>query len=479
MRISEKMGLVYTALFLTVSIAIITQNSDKIMAAFRGETSARAVDDIFTVQAGRTQRLFVLGNDLHPEQIKPTDVRLLGQPECGKVRQLGGGFEYSGSASCSGYQTFAYCVNTGKHCIPANVTLRVIKARDPIASIGDNSISDLSGFKKQLSLNSRDLEISNVRLGKTAPTEKSPRKGPISKMASVAVETVPEFSRPGHLPGQLAVGQASQPPASATRLSDTTATQPTDTDARITRREAAADPTNMNDSTRQARIKGPASNGNGLSCTPTVSARPTAEASVELTIRDACLAGETVTIQHGKLRFADRLDASGTLLVTVPALEKVAHFRITLPKAKPLRVTARVPDIESYERVAVLWRGRFDVDLRAVEFGKSIATLSHAGTGALGHLVKLGNTDVKNPLLAEVYTIRLRPGIKSGVVDFSILVRATRQTCGTGQILQSLRSRRGLLIGASGLRFRLPDCDAADTTLVLKNAVRDLIIAAR
>ncbi len=477
MRISEKMGLVYTALFLTVSIAIITQNSDKIMAAFRGETSARAVDDIFTVQAGRTQRLFVLGNDLHPEQIKPTDVRLLDQPQCGKIRQLGGSFEYSGSASCSGYQTFSYCVNTGQHCIPANVTLRLIEARDPIASIGDDSISDLSGFKKQLSLNSRDLEISNVRLGKTAPTEKSPRKGPISKMASVAVETMPEFSRPGHLPGQLAVGQAAQPPASATRLSDASATQPTDT--RIIRREAAADPTNMNDGTRQTRIQGTATGGNGLSCTPTVSARPTAGASVELAIRAACLAGETVTIQHGKLRFADRLDASGALLVTIPALEKVAHFRITLPKAKPVRVTARVPDIESYERVAVLWQGKFGVDLRAVEFGKSIATLSHDGTGALGQLVKLGNAELKNPLLAEVYTIKLRPGIKSGVVDFSILVRATRQTCGTGQILQSLRSRRGLLIGASGLRFRLPDCDAADTTLVLKNAVRDLIIAAR
>ena len=165
--------------------------------------------------------------------------------------------------------------------------------------------------------------------------------------------------------------------------------------------------------------------------------------------------------------------------MTVPALEKVAHFRITLPKAKPIRVTVQVPDIETYERVAVLWRGRFNVDLRAVEFGKSVTAMSRNGVGALGHVVKLGNTDVKNPLLAEVYTIKLRPGIKSGVVDFSILVRATHQTCGTGQILQSLRSRHGRLIGASGLRFRLPDCDAADTTLVLKNAVRDLIIAAR
>ena len=64
MRITERMGLVYTALFLTVSVAVITQNSESIMAAFRGEAGTRAVDDIFTVRPGREQRLFVLRNIL-------------------------------------------------------------------------------------------------------------------------------------------------------------------------------------------------------------------------------------------------------------------------------------------------------------------------------------------------------------------------------------------------------------------------------
>ncbi len=482
MRISEKMGLVYTALFLTVSIALITQNADRIMAGFRGESAARAVDDIFTVQAGRTQRLDVLANDLNPDDIGPGDIRLLKQPACGRVAQVGGGFDYTASADCTGYQAFSYCIDTGRQCPPASVALRLIPARAPKASIGDQAISAAPRLNGRVGIASGDLEISNIHLGRGAGSESRPVRAPADKLALAAVEAAPSLRQTAlstsHMGGTSpAVGMLSTPlPA-----------MPANTDDRLPLlREASAGPLgrlpNLPNGVR-APLGGPVPPGatdiapgdhGAATCNATVSARAVTGAMVALTVVDACQPGVRVVIQHGRMRFATRLGADGRLALRVPALEKLAHFRITLPKGEIVRASVEVPDIKRYDRVVFLWRGRFDVTLAPA---RQVANAPAETTPT--NRVLLGDETMKNPVMALVYTRNLRGTPNTAFADLALAIRPGPESCGQGAVLQSLRATGGRMISASGLRFRLPGCDSADTTLVLKNVARDLIIASR
>lgn len=171
MRIIERMGLVYTALFLTVSVAVITQNSESLMSWFRGESTVKAVDDIFTVHAGRNQRLFVLRNDVNSNNVAASMINLVQTPTCGTITRTGGSFVYSESITCTGNQIFKYYLNTGRVCESASVVLRLVNARDPVESVISGPVTDLAGFDAQVGINGSDLEITNVHLGLAAKAE--------------------------------------------------------------------------------------------------------------------------------------------------------------------------------------------------------------------------------------------------------------------------------------------------------------------
>ncbi len=472
MRISEKMGLVYTALFLTVSIALITQNEDRLMAAFRGESAARAVDDIFTVQTGRTQRLDVLANDLYTDEVTPADIRLLKTPACGSVRQVGGAFDYTAPETCTGYQAFSYCIDTGRKCPSANVALRLIKARAPKASVGDQAISSAPQLNGRVGVASGDLEISNIRLGKGTNAESRPALGTAGKLAQVAIEAAPSLRQPA-----LSTGQMGATPPSVSVLSTRLPTGTSNTDRAPLLREASAGPVGSLAAGRDSPLARPPvpvatdinARGQTVACAATLSARAEPQAMVALTINDSCQPGARVVIQHGRLRFAARLGADGRLVLRVPALERVAHFRITLPKGQTARATVEVPDIGRYDRIAFIWRGRFDI---------RPANVGTAGNG-IGHPVHLGDPALKNPMQAMVYTAILKDRPNRPLTDLALSVTTDSNSCGKGAVLQSLHANGGRIISASGLRFRLPRCDSGNDTLVLKNVARDLIIASR
>ena len=525
MRISEKMGLVYTALFLTVSVAVITQNSESIMAAFRGEAYVRAVDDIFTVRPGREQQLFVLRNDVNNKQVANEDLRLISQPDCGYVRQVGGSFVYSGSASCSGYQAFSYCIDTGRACDPASVALRLSDLPDPVSSIETGPVTDMVGLNTQADINGRDLEISNVHLGRTAREEGRVMPVAGSKLSSAAVEARVRFLRPPPPPraGEAVAGQFGMPDMPGTAREPGTDAPPVQLAAlvgaqndatpgegpgttpappsapaeigrvfqlanpprELAGRLARIDPGFVRPDTNAALDSSPF----GTECSLRLTAEPAPAAMIRLTLKAPCLPNSRIEIRHARLRAALRNGHTGTLSVLIPALEERARVSVELPDGTVLSAATRVPELVEYDRVAIQWQGAFELDLHALEFGAEPGSAGDIWQGAPrspeqarrlggGFLTLLGDPDLPDPVRVEVYSLSRGPQTRAGNIDFVVTATANEAYCDRIEMLNSYRSVAGRLVGAAGLQFRLPGCGDKGQSMALKNALRDLIIAA-
>ncbi|MFT4716861.1 MAG: hypothetical protein ACI861_001735 [Paracoccaceae bacterium] len=523
-RITEKTGLIYTALFLTVSVAVITQNSDALMAKFRGETNVQAVDDIFTVYAGREQRLFVLSNDVDSQNVQTTAINLLSQPKCGEIIRTGGTFTYSGSASCAGHQSFSYCLNTGLGCEPASVALRIVQARDPVDSVANGPTVELSGFETQIGFNSNELEITNVRLGKIAQSETTNTPVAGAKLAKLAVEAPLDITKPttiaklGQVEGIFAMQDL---PTLNARSIDTS-----------TLVEVAATTDTLSDVSPLLNVgakrlpKFPASQSSfsvkannwvnlakravktdtgfkvpnvsasidqspfGTPCTVSLASATVDGGMVELNLKSPCQPNSRVDVQHGKMRVTFKSDHIGNLNVEIPAFEENAKFSVTLSDGTKLATSTVVQELIYIDRVAVLWKNDFAAELHALEFGALTSSKGDIWQGHPGNLdiaqrygggfvTRLGDQTLYQANLVEIYSLPISDNVQSGVIDFHVTVWSGTQNCNENRIMQSLRSRQGRLVGATGLEFRLPDCGNNPQSIVLKNVVRDLIIAER
>jgi hypothetical protein len=504
-RITERMGLIYTALFLTVAVGVITANSDSLMAKFRGTPNVQAVDDVFTVYAGREQRLYVLRNDAGSQNLDVSTIRLLDQPSCGAVSQTGGSFLYTGSQSCSGHQTFSYCLSAGSNCKPASVALRVIEARDPVDSVANGPTVELSGFETQLGYNAQELEITNVRLGKVAASETTPVSTSSAKLARIAVEKTVAITRPqpvgrlGKVDGTFALEEMPEIDADTlieVAAIEVAATTGSVTDAALTDENSAAllpvlpgqSPTFQDGhwqslTARMVEIDlgfrtptvmtGIDQSPFGTPCNADLSSKTIDDGMVRLALNAACLPNARVEIRHGKLKVTARADHTGKLRIDIPAFEENARFQIILADGTRLNTKSRVPDLANIDRVAILWRGDFQADLLALEFGANTAN-----TGE-GFVTRLGDSGFAEANMTQIYSLPVTKSTKSGVIDFQVSVRPLGTSCNQNRIIQSLRSRGGRLVGASGLEFKLPACGNSPQSIVLKNVVRDLIIATR
>ncbi|MFT7523381.1 MAG: hypothetical protein ACI92A_001240, partial [Candidatus Paceibacteria bacterium] len=149
-----------------------------------------------------------------------------------------------------------------------------------------------------------------------------------------------------------------------------------------------------------------------------------------------------------------------------------------------------VQELIYIDRVAVLWKNDFAAELHALEFGALTSSKGDIWQGHPGNLdiaqrygggfvTRLGDQTLYQANLVEIYSLPISDNVQSGVIDFHVTVWSGTQNCNENRIMQSLRSRQGRLVGATGLEFRLPDCGNNPQSIVLKNVVRDLIIAER
>lgn len=225
-----------------------------------------------------------------------------------------------------------------------------------------------------------------------------------------------------------------------------------------------------------------------LNCSVELTATPSAAAMVDLYLSATCLGGERVTFQHKGLKFTDTVGLDGDLRVTVPALSEKAIFVAAFGNGEGAIVQTEVGSLPFYDRVAVQWQGDRGLELHAREFGADYGTDGHVwreaprdvtvvvdGTG--GFLTRLGNPDIGNPLLAEVYTFPTGTATIGGTVEMSLEAEITDRNCGKEVKARSFELLNGSAPKVHDLEMSLPDCTAAGEFLVLKNLVEDLTIA--
>ena len=225
---------------------------------------------------------------------------------------------------------------------------------------------------------------------------------------------------------------------------------------------------------------------------PTVSCEITAEgiatkaAMIELTLNAPCLPNERVTVHHRGMMFTETTSAIGTLEATMPALDQNALVIFAFSNGDGAVTQLEVPELRQYNRTAIQWKGDAGFEMHAREFGanygedghvwKDAARTSAAVGSSRGFLTRLGNTNIAEGLMAEVYTFPTAMSSQFGIVDLSVEAEVTALNCGLEVEAQSLEVVDGDVI-MRDLTLAVPDCDAKGSFLVLNNLVEDLKVA--
>lgn len=208
------------------------------------------------------------------------------------------------------------------------------------------------------------------------------------------------------------------------------------------------------------------------------------DAMIGVALSAPCRRDERVVLRHGGLAVTGRTTSSGSLYVSLPAMEAMAEVSVLFAGGETVVAKLELPAAASVRRFAVQWQGDDAFQLHAFEGGADYGTPGHVSAAdphlpvadserSGGFLSLLGDDQVENPLLAEVYTY---PGDGT---DVRVVVEAavTDRTCGREILGEALDSALGT-VAASDLSVAMPDCDAVGDYLVLQDLAPDLKIAA-
>ncbi|WP_136441970.1 translocase [Pacificoceanicola onchidii] len=225
-------------------------------------------------------------------------------------------------------------------------------------------------------------------------------------------------------------------------------------------------------------------------CAISMEATTSAGAMVSLAVDAPCNANERVTIHHHGMMFTDVMAEDGSLNIAVPALTENALFIAAFSNGEGATASAEVTSLAFYDRVAVQWKGDTGLQLHAREFAADYFTTGHvwaessgdlaaAANGEGGFLVRLGETNAPDALMAEVYTFPSGTAKKSGDILLSVEAEVTEVNCDAQVEAQTLDVRGGEALRVGDLTLEIPACDSVGDFLVLKNIVQDLKVAAR
>ncbi len=227
-----------------------------------------------------------------------------------------------------------------------------------------------------------------------------------------------------------------------------------------------------------------------LACDVSLTAEPLPAALVSLQLTAPCLTGERVVIHHGDLKFADTIGADGSLKVDVPALSENATFVAVLTNGDGAMVKADVPSLQFYDRVAIQWQGVTGLGLHAREYGADYNSNGHVWReaqrdvtaiveGNKGFMIRVGNPELPEPLLAEVYTFPSGSAKMPGEVFLSVEAEVSDLNCGRQISAGTIEIRKASPAITHSLSVEMPECDALGELLVLKNLLQDLKIAGK
>lgn len=224
-----------------------------------------------------------------------------------------------------------------------------------------------------------------------------------------------------------------------------------------------------------------------LGCDVLLRATPAPMASVTLSLDAPCNPNERLTVHHTGMMFTATTSDSGHLDVTVPALSRKAVFVVELSQGAGAVATAEVPDLGDFDRIVLQWSGNTGFQLHAREFGAAYGSAGHVWSGAtetsgdegLGHVTRLGDSELQQPNLVEIYSFPLNDAHRAGTVDLSVEAEVTAATCGRDIAAQSIELRRDAAPVTQDLTLSMPECSDVGGFLVLNNLVDNLKIAAR
>jgi hypothetical protein len=208
---------------------------------------------------------------------------------------------------------------------------------------------------------------------------------------------------------------------------------------------------------------------------------------VFLSLEAPCNSGETVQFDHAGLKFSEQLDTQGGLVVLVPAMTESANFSVTFDDGRHKIVSATVPDLADFERLALVWQGGTGLQLHALENGAFYGDAGHvwaespslpanAVSGQGGFVSVLGGS--ASGYAADVYTFPLSLMREGASPEVSIEAQVAETTCGTEIEGTILHANPGSAPDVSDLAMSVPGCDAVGEYLVLKNLPQHLRIAA-
>jgi len=215
-----------------------------------------------------------------------------------------------------------------------------------------------------------------------------------------------------------------------------------------------------------------------------------AAAMIALSLSAPCQPNERVSFQHGNLTFTVATDDTGAAQVELPALAENALIIATLDDGNAAAVEIEVDTLSFYDRAVVQWQGDAGIELHAREFGADYDSEGHVWSGAPrdasvaargigGFVTMLGDADVANAAMAEVYTFPTGTATTQGDIELTVEVAVTEGNCNRAVSAQVIEVSEGIVEKLSELDVTLPDCDAVGDYLLLKNLVEDLKIAAK
>lgn len=227
-----------------------------------------------------------------------------------------------------------------------------------------------------------------------------------------------------------------------------------------------------------------------VDCVPEMTARAGQAAMVDLSVSAPCHAGVAFTIHHQGMMFTAKTDGDGVAVMAVPALAEVAVMIAAFEDGNGAVATTAVPDFASYDRAVLQWQGDTAVMLSAYEDGAGFGDAAHihaANPGNMervtsaegGYLVRLGDTETTDALMAEIYTFPT--GMLGRAPDVMLAAEAeiTSGNCGKEMSAQSIQISPDGGTSALDLTMIMPDCDAVGDFLILQNMFEDLTLAAR
>jgi hypothetical protein len=213
-------------------------------------------------------------------------------------------------------------------------------------------------------------------------------------------------------------------------------------------------------------------------CAVTLDLIAAPNAMIGLTLVAPCAPQSRVVLRHAGLAITGKTSITGSLFMSLPALDAKGEVSATLKGAAAVKASIAMPELAALRRFGVQWQSEDAFQLHAFENGAVFGAPGHvsaampqmpkagvAPTG--GYLTLLGDTTVNLPMLAEVYTFPAG-GMPEVVVEAAI----TAKTCGRELLGETLTSTGGAATSMD-LTLATPDCTAIGDILVLNNLVAD------